>query len=172
MAKERRDKSEDDKKIKKESDLKKFLKKSSFLYLMCAVVFVVFFVPDMIAPSDLENKLVENLVDERGDKAWNIVKSYRGPDDSGYNLFEAIITQTENAYPNEQILKHNDTVLEVSAGPAGSPQNIYEYYMVTFTFQTYDAYREYVWLVHMETQEITPASADAKKMMDLVELYD
>ena len=41
-----------------------------------------------------------------------------------------------------------------------------------FTFQTHDAYREYVWLVHMETQEITPASADAKKMMDLVELYD
>ena len=172
MVKERRDKSEDDKKIKKESDLKKFLKKRSFLYLMCAVVFVVFFVPDMIAPSDLENKLVENLVDERGDKAWNIVKSYRGPDDSGYNLFEAIIVTNENKYPNEQIQKHNDTVLEVSAYPAGSPPYVLEYYMVTFTFQTYDAYREYVWLVHMETQEITPASADAKKMMDLVELYD
>ncbi|SVC46972.1 uncharacterized protein METZ01_LOCUS299826, partial [marine metagenome] len=51
----------DDNKVKKESDLKKFLKKRSFLYLMCAVVFVVFFVPDMIAPSDLEKKLVENL---------------------------------------------------------------------------------------------------------------
>ena len=172
MVKEQRDKSEDDKKIKKESDLKKFLKKRSFLYLMCAVVFVVFFVPDMIAPSDLENKLVENLVDERDVRAWNIVKSYRGPDDSGYNLFEAIITTNENRYPNEQIQKHNDTVLEVSAYPAGSPPYVLEYYMVTFTFQTYDAYREYVWLVHMETQEITPASADAKKMMDLVELYD
>ncbi len=61
MIKERKDKSEEDKKIKKESDLKKFLKKRSFLYLMCAVVFVVFFVPDMFAPSDLEKKLVENL---------------------------------------------------------------------------------------------------------------
>ena len=173
MAKERRDKSEDDKKIKKESDLKKFLKKRSFLYLMCAVVFVVFFVPDMIAPSDLENKLVENLVDERGDKAWNIVKSYRGPDDSGYNLFEAIITQTENVYPNEQILKHNDTVLEVSAGPAGSPQNIYEYYMVTFIFQTYDDHREYVWMVDMKDQTIlTALNDDTQRMMDIVELYD
>ena len=173
MAKERRDKSEDDKKIKKESDLKKFLKKRSFLYLMCAVVFVVFFVPDMIAPSDLENKLVENLVDERGDKAWNIVKSYRGPDDSGYNLFEAIIRQTENAYPNEQILKHNDTMLEVSAGPAGSPQNIYEYYMVTFIFQTYDDHREYVWMVDMKDQTIlTALNDDTQRMMDIVELYD
>ena len=43
-----------DKNTKKESDLKKFLKKRSFIYLMCAVVFVVFFVPDMIQPSDLE----------------------------------------------------------------------------------------------------------------------
>ena len=140
---------------------------------MCAVVFVVFFVPDMIAPSDLENKLVENLVDERGDKAWNIVKSYRGPDDSGYNLFEAIITQTENAYPNKQILKHNDTMLEVSAGPAGSPQNIYEYYMVTFIFQTYDDHREYVWMVDMKDQTIlTALNDDTQRMMDIVELYD
>ena len=173
MVKERRDKSEDDKKTKKESDLKKFLKKRSFLYLMCAVVFVVFFVPDMIAPSDLENKLVENLVDERGDKAWNIVKSYRGPDDSGYNLFEAIIVTNENKYPNEQIQKHNDTVLEVSAGPAGSPQNIYEYYMVTFIFQTYDDHREYVWMVDMKDQTIlTALNDDTQRMMDIVELYD
>jgi len=172
MVKERKDEPKDDKKPKKESDLKKFLNKRSFIYLSAAVFFVVFIVPDMIAPSDLENKLVENLETDEQNIAWSIVKSYRGPDDSGYNLFEAIITTNENRYPNEQIQKHNDTVLEVSAYPAGSPPYVLEYYMVTFTFQTYDAYREYVWLVHMETQEITPASADAKKMMDLVELYD
>ena len=172
MVKERKDESKDDKKPKKESDLKKFLNKRSFIYLSAAVFFVVFIVPDMIAPSDLENNLVENLETDEQNIAWSIVKSYRGPDDSGYNLFEAIITTNENRYPNEQIQKHNDTVLEVSAYPAGSPPYVLEYYMVTFTFQTHDAYREYVWLVHMETQEITPASADAKKMMDLVELYD
>ena len=172
MVKERKDEPKDDKKPKKESDLKKFLNKRSFIYLSAAVFFVVFIVPDMIAPSDLENNLVENLETDEQSIAWSIVKSYRGPDDSGYNLFEAIITTNENRYPNEQIQKHNDTVLEVSAYPAGSPPYVLEYYMVTFTFQTYDAYREYVWLVHMETQEITPASADAKKMMDLVELYD
>ena len=173
MVEERKDKREEDNKIKKESDLIKFLKKRSFIYLMAAVFFVVFFVPDMIAPSDLEKKLVENLESDEQNIAWNIVKSYRGPDDSGYNLFDTIITQIENAYPNEQILKHNDTVLEVSAGPAGSPQNIYEYYMVTFTFQTYDDHREYVWMVDMENQKIlTPLNDDTKKMMDIVEFYD
>ncbi|KFM15087.1 hypothetical protein AAA799O18_00215, partial [Marine Group I thaumarchaeote SCGC AAA799-O18] len=54
---------------KKESDLKKFLKKRSFIYLMCAVAFVVIVVPDMIAPSDLEKKLVENLENDEQNTA-------------------------------------------------------------------------------------------------------
>jgi len=162
MVKERRDKSEDDKKIKKESDLKKFLKKRSFLYLMCAVVFVVFFVPDMIAPSDLENKLVENLESDEQNTAWNIVKSYNGPDNSGYNLFDAIISQTENAYPNERILKHNDTMLEVSILDI-QEQNGIIFYEVHFTFQTYNAVREYIWNVNIQTEEIIPVNDDAER---------
>ena len=100
MVKEERHESDEDKKTKKESDLKKFLKKRSFLYLMCAVAFVVIVVPDMIAPSDLDNKLVENLVSDEQNIAWNIVKSYKGADDDGFNLFDTMITQIENAYPN------------------------------------------------------------------------
>ena len=171
MAKERRDKSEDDKKIKKESDLKKFLKKRSFLYLMCAVVFVVFFVPDMIAPSDLENKLVENLESDEQNTAWNIVKSYKGPDDSGYNLFDTIITQIQNAYPNEKILNHNDTMLEVFVLHM-QEQNDNTFYEVHFTFQTYNAVQEYVWNVNIETEEIIPLNDGARKMMNIVEFYD
>ena len=171
MIKERKDKSEEDKKIKKESDLKKFLKKRSFLYLMCAVVFVVFFVPDMIAPSDLENKLVENLESDEQNTAWNIVKSYNGPDNSGYNLFDVIISQTENAYPNEKILKHNDTILEVSILDIHE-QNDIIFYEVHFIFQTYDTVREYIWNVNIETEEIIPVNDNARKMMNIVDFYD
>ena len=146
MVEERKDKLEEDKKIKKESALKKFLKKRSFIYLMAAVFFVVFFVPDMIAPSDLENNLVENLETDEQNIAWSIVKSYRGPDDSGYNLFDAIITQIENAYPNEQILKHNDTMLEVSVLDIQEQKGA-AFYEVHFTFQTYNAVQEYIWNV-------------------------
>jgi len=118
MVKEERHESDEDKKTKKESDLKKFLKKRSFLYLMCAVAFVVIVVPDMIAPSDFDNKLVENLVSDEQNIVWNIVKSYKGADDDGFNLFDTMITQIENAYPNEKILKHNDTMLTVSVEEA------------------------------------------------------
>ena len=171
MVKERRDEPTDDKKTEKESELKKFLKKRSFIYLLCAVAFVVIVVPDMIAPSDLEMKLVENLESDEQNTAWNIVKSYNGPDNSGYNLFDAIISQTENAYPNERILKHNDTMLEVSILDI-QEQNGIIFYEVHFTFQTYNAVREYIWNVNIQTEEIIPVNDDARKMMNIVDFYD
>ena len=171
MVKERRDEPTDDKKTEKESELKKFLKKRSFIYLMCAVAFVVIVVPDMIAPSDLEKKLVENLESDEQNTAWNIVKSYKGPDDSGYNLFDTIITQIQNAYPNEKILNHNDTMLEVFVLHM-QEQNDNTFYEVHFTFQTYNAVQEYVWNVNIETEEIIPLNDGARKMMNIVEFYD
>ena len=171
MVEERKDTREEDKNIKKESALKKFLKKRSFIYLMAAVFFVVFIVPDMIAPSDLEKKLVENLESDEQNIAWNIVKSYRGSDDSGNNLFDAIITQRENAYPTEKILKHNDTMLEVSVLDMQEQKGA-SFYDVHFTFQTYNAVQEYIWNVNIETEEIIPLNDGAKKMMDIVEFYD
>ena len=171
MVKEERHESDEDKKIKKESDLKKFLKKRSFLYLMCAVAFVVIVVPDMIAPSDLDKKLVENLVTEEQNIAWNIVKSYKGTDDDGFNLFDTMITQIENAYPNEKILKHNDTMLTVFVEEAASSAGSV-FYEVSFTFKTYNAMENYIWNVNIETEEIIPISDGARKMMNIVDFYD
>ena len=171
MVKEERHESDEDKKIKKESDLKKFLKKRSFLYLMCAVAFVVIVVPDMIAPSDLDKKLVENLVSDEQNTAWNIVKSYKGADNDGFNLFDTMITQIENAYPNEKILKHNDTMLTVSVEEATRSAG-HVFYEVNFTFKTYNAMEKYIWNVNIETEEIIPISDGARKMMNIVDFYD
>jgi len=171
MVKEERHESDEDKKIKKESDLKKFLKKRSFLYLMCAVAFVVIVVPDMIAPSDLDKKLVENLVSDEQNTAWNIVKSYKGADDDGFNLFDTMITQIKNAYPNEKILKHNDTMLTVSVEEATRSAG-HAFYEVNFTFKTYNAMKKYIWNVNIETEEIIPLNDGAKKMMNIVDFYD
>jgi len=53
MTKDKKFNSEDEK-PKGESDLIKFFKKRSFIYLLCAVMFVVFFVPEMMQPSELD----------------------------------------------------------------------------------------------------------------------
>ena len=171
MVKEKRHESDEDKKTKKESALKKFLKKRSFLYLMCAVAFVVIVVPDMIAPSDLDIKLVENLISDEQNTAWHIVKSYKGADDDGFNLFDTMITQIENAYPNEKILKHNDTMLTVSVEEAARSAG-HVFYEVNFTFKTYNVMEKYIWNVNIETEEIIPISDGARKMMNIVDFYD
>ena len=186
MVEERKDKREEDKKIKKESSLKKFLKKRSFIYLMAAVFFVVFIVPDMIAQNDVGVVVwvipstapempplelpVSELTDEQN-TSWNIIKSYKGTDDDGYNLFDAIITQRENAYPTEKILTHNDTMLTVSAEEAARSVG-HAFYEVHFTFKTYNAVHEYIWNVNIETEEIIPLNDGARKMMNIVEFYD
>ena len=161
----------DGKKVKKESDLKKFLKKRSFIYLMATVVFIVFFVPGMIEPSDLEKKLAENFESNEQKIAWDIIKLYKGADDNGSNLFDTIITQTENAYPNEKILQHRDTILEISVLDIQEQKGV-GFYEVEFTFQTYDDVRGYIWNVNIETEEIIPINDGARKMIDIVEYYD
>ena len=171
MVKEERHESDEDKKTKKESDLKKFLKKRSFLYLMCAVVFVVFFVPDMIAPSDLEKKLVENLDDDSQVTAWQIIKSYKGVDNDGFELFDLMLKLRDDAYPAEQILKHKDTILEVSAVNKDKEYGI-GFYEVHFTFQTYDDSREYIWKVNILTEEIFHVNDAARSLLDTVNNYD
>ena len=161
----------DDKKVKKESDLKKFLKKRSFIYLMATVVFIVFFVPGMIEPSDLEKKLAENFESNEQKIAWDIIKLYKGADDNGSNLFDTIITQIENAYSNEKILKHNDTFLEISVQDIQEQKGV-GFYEVNFTFQTYDDVRKYIWNVNIETEEIISINDRARKMMNIIDFYD
>jgi len=158
----------DGKKVKKESDLKKFLKKRSFIYLMATVVFIVFFVPGMIQP---EYKLVQNFDDNEQKIAWNIIKSYRGSDDEGSNLFDTIISQIENAYSNEKILKHKDTILEISVLDIQEQKGV-GFYEVNFTFQTYIVAHEYIWNVNIETEEIIAINDGARKMINIVEYYD
>jgi len=103
--------------------------------------------------------------------AWNIIKSYKGADDEGSNLFDTIITQTENAYPNEKILQHRDTMLEISVLDIREQKDV-GFYEVKFTFQTYDDVREYIWNVNIETEEIISINDGARKMMNIVDFYD
>ena len=156
---------------KKESDLVKFLKKRSFIYLACTVFFVVFFVPDMIQPDNLESKTILNLADDEQKVAWEIIKSYKGTDDKGSNLFDMLTLQIEKAYDTEKILKHKDTTYRESAINIQDQKGI-GFYEVRFTIQTYDDIREYIWHVNIDTKEIIPVNNDTKKLQNIVDYFD
>ena len=160
----------DDNKPKKESDLIKFFKKRSFIYLMCAVVFVVFFVPDLIQEDELEQKLTKNL-DDQQKIAVDIMKSYQGVDAQGLRLFDAVMIQIENAYPTEKILEHKDTVFELNASDmqVQKGNGIYE---VHLTFKTYNLSKKYIWDVNVDTDEIMAVNDNARKMLNIVDNYD
>ena len=156
---------------KKESDLKRFLKKRSFIYLMCAVAFLVIVVPDMIAPSDLEKKLIENLENDEQNIAWQIIKSYKGTNNEGFELFDLMIKLIEDAYPTEKILEHRDTIFEVS--PVNKDLEYGDgFYEVYFTFQTYNDSKKYIWKVNILTEEISPVNSEARQMLNNVDYYD
>ena len=123
------------------------------------------------APSDLEKKLPVNFDIREQKIAWDIIKSYKGADDEGSNLFDTIITQIENAYPNEKILQHRDTILEISVRDIQEQRDV-GFYEVKFTFQTYDDVREYIWNVNIETEEIISINDGARKMMNIVDSYN
>jgi hypothetical protein len=120
---------------------------------------------------DLEKKLPANFDIREQEIAWNIIKSYKGVDDEGSNLFDTIITQIENVYPNEKILQHRDTILKISVLYT-QEQNDVGFYEVKFTFQTYDDVREYIWNVNIETEEIISINDGARKMMNIVDSYN
>ena len=120
---------------------------------------------------DLEKKLPANFDIREQEIAWNIIKSYKGVDDEGSNLFDTIITQIENAYPNEKILQHRDTILEISVLYTQEQKDV-GFYEVKFTFQTYDDVREYIWNVNIETEEIISINDGARKMMNIVDSYN
>ena len=188
---------EENKQPKKESDLVKFLKKRSFIYLACAVVFVVFFVPEMLQPDDLEKIQIDKCVGDEQITACEIVKSYKGTDNEGSTLLETVIRQVENAYPTERILKHKDTTLVISVidlleetqsqpnpssreaftkvfeklTPSGlSPDD--RFYEVSFVFQTHDWTGEYVWWVNIDTNEFFGFNTGASRMLNIVNDYD
>ena len=118
-----------------------------------------------------KKKLPADFESDEQKIAWNIIKSYKGADDKGSNLFNTIITQIENAYSNQEILTHKDTFLEISVLDIQKQKDV-GFYEVKFTFQTYDDVREYIWNVNIETEEIISINDGARKMMNIVDSYN
>ena len=100
-----------------------------------------------------------------------IIKSYKGTDDEGSNLFDMLTLQIENAYVSEEILKHKDTKLEISASDIQDQKGT-GFYEVHLTVKTHDNVREYIWNVNIDTEEIVFANNGAKKMLNIVDNYD
>ena len=72
---------------------------------------------------------------------------------------------------SEEILKHKDTKLEISASDIQDQKGA-GFYEVHLTVRTHDNVREYIWNVNIDTEEIASANNGAKKMLNILDNYD
>jgi len=149
----------------KESQFKKFLKKRAPIYLGIIALFIVFIVP-ALTKGDLESSLPDNLSDTE-EKVLNTLMSYKGPNNEGLSIMDAISNKIKEEYSNEEIYDNKKTKLDVSITNIDS-----QTHQVIFNFESHKGEINYNWNVNMETGDIEGNDPSSKHIIDLVDFYD
>ncbi|MFB5621719.1 MAG: hypothetical protein ACE5Q7_02155 [Candidatus Nitrosomaritimum yanchengensis] len=91
----------------KQSEFKKFLKKRAPLYLGAIALIIIFVVPEL-TKSNLESNFPEDL-SEQQKQIVDTLMSYKGPNDKGLSVLEAVSNKISEEYPNEKIYDNKKT---------------------------------------------------------------
>lgn len=149
----------------KESEFKKFLKKRAPVYLGIAALFIVFIVPEL-TKGDLESSFPTDLSEEQR-QILDTLMSYKGPNDKGLSVMDAISDKIKDEYPNEKIYDNKKTSVDLSITNIDS-----EEYRVVLNFQSYKGELNYDWNVNTETGDVEGNNPEGKHIIDLVDFYD
>ncbi len=149
----------------KESQFKKFLKKRAPIYLGIIALFIVFIVP-ALTKGDLETSLPDNLSDTE-EKVLNTLLSYKGPNNEGLSVMNAVSDKIKEEYPNEEIYDNKKTKVDVSITSIDT-----QIYQVILDFESHKGEINYNWNVNMETGNIEGNDPSSKHIIDLVDFYD
>ena len=149
----------------KESPFKKFLKKRAPVYLAVIAIVIIFIVPEL-TKGDLQSSLPQDLSDDER-LVVDTLMSYKGPNDEGLSIMDAISNQISDNYPNEKIYDNKKTKVDVSVTKFEGEQ-----YQVIFDFQSYKEDLHYDWNLNMQNGEIDGNDKDSKYIIDIVDFYD
>lgn len=148
-----------------QSPFKKFLKKRAPLYLAGIALLIIFIIPEL-TKGDLQSNLPEDL-SEGEQKALNILMSYKGPDNEGFSVKDAITSQINDYYPNEKIYDNKNTKINVLVSKIDE-----ENYQIVFDFDSYKEDLHYDWNVNLIDGKIDGNNPDSKHIINLVDFYD
>jgi len=149
----------------KESSFKKFLKKRAPFYLAGIAILIIFIVPEL-TKGDLQSNLPENLTDEEK-RALDTLMSYKGPDNEGFSVEDAITNRINENYPNEKIFDNKNTKISVLVSKLEE-----ENYRITFDFDSYKEDLHYDWNVNLLDGKIEGNDPDSKYIINYVDFYD
>jgi hypothetical protein len=154
----------------KGSEFKKFLKKRAPIYLGIIALVIAFVVPEL-TKSNLENSFPNDLTgDEK--HALDTLMSYKGPNEKGLSVIDAIKNKISEEYPNEKIYDNKKTKVSLSVSPITEEGSADKEFQVILDFQSYKGELNYDWSVNAETGDIKGNNPEAKHIIDLVDFYD
>lgn len=149
----------------KESEFKKFVKKRAPIYLGVIALIVVFVVPEL-TKGDLQSSFPEDLTEEEK-QALDTVMSYKGPNEKGLSVLDAISDKIKEDYPNEKIYDNKKTSVNLVITNIDTNES-----RVVLDFKSYKGELKYDWNVNLETGEIEGNNPEGKHIIDLVDFYD
>lgn len=149
----------------KESPFKKFVKKRAPVYLGVIALVVVFIVPEL-TKGNLESSLPQNLTAEE-QQVLNTLMSYKGPNEIGLSVKDAISEKIKEEYPDEKIYDNKKTNIDIEISNIDSSN-----YQVLFNFESHKGQINYDWNVNLETGEVDGNDSKSKHIVDLVDFFD
>ena len=158
--------------IKKSDDPKSFssfLKKRAPIYLGIIGLFMIFAYP-ALTEKNLESLLADDSFEGNEKLALEMVKFYKGSDDSGISVIDVIEEKINDKHDGQKIFDHEKTWADFTVEAVNNNNKVYE---VVFVFNAENNEPlQYEWHVNIETGEIDPRDTPSKIIIQRVDYYD
>ena len=146
-----------------------FLKKRAPIYLGLLGLFFVFAYPAM-TEKNLESLLEDNSFEDNERLALEMVKLYKGSNDSGISVIDVIEEKINDKHEGQKIFDHEKTWADFTVEAVNNNNKVYE---VVFVFNAENNEPlQYEWHVNIETGEIDPRDTPSKIIIQRVDYYD
>ena len=99
----------------------------------------------------------------------DLIKGYKGKDNSGLTMVEVIAMSMLVTYPGEKILDNPSTVLGWSALPVSGNPDTDTSWDAEFYLETYRETTSFEWAVDMETKTIYAKNENGKDVLDVLD---
>ena len=145
-----------------------FLKKRAPIYLGLIGLFLLFVYPSL-TEKDL-NSLLDDSFEDNERLAVEMVKFYKGSNDSGISVLEVIEEKINDKHEGQKIFDDEKTWAEFTVEPINNNNKDYK---VGFVFNAENNESiMYQWHVNIETGEIDPRDTPSKTIIQRVDYSD
>ena len=146
-----------------------FLKKRAPVYLGIIGLFMIFAYP-ALTEKNLESLLADDSFEGNEKIAVEMVKSYKGSDDTGISILEVIEEKINDKYPDEKIFNDEDMWAEFIVEEVNNNERVYQVIFVLSVENNQSL--SYEWHANLENGEIHPKDTPSKTIMHIVDYYD